>query len=153
GLSNLPCGRDLEPNSEDCSMLQAQLDLPTPLAATQKDAYERDGFTIVRSLFTAAEIGQAASEAQRLLEDRRDLISTQNLRCRWQPNVLTGETCQFETFDPIIDLGPACRGLALHRRLLAVLAQLYGEEACLFKDKLIYKPPGLKGYGLHQDWI
>src|SRR5262249_23141563 len=30
---------------------------------------------------------------------------------------------------------------------------LYGEEACLFKDKLIFKPPGLRGYGLHQDWI
>jgi ectoine hydroxylase-related dioxygenase (phytanoyl-CoA dioxygenase family) len=36
---------------------------------------------------------------------------------------------------------------------LAVLAALYGEEACLFKDKLIFKPPGAKGYGLHQDWI
>ena len=31
--------------------------------------------------------------------------------------------------------------------------RLYGEPACLFKDKLIYKPPGVKGYGLHQDWI
>ena len=33
------------------------------------------------------------------------------------------------------------------------LGELYGEEACLFKDKLIFKPPGVKGYGLHQDWI
>src|SRR5262249_44822675 len=31
--------------------------------------------------------------------------------------------------------------------------QLYGEPACLFKDKLIYKPPGCPGYDLHQDWI
>ena len=30
---------------------------------------------------------------------------------------------------------------------------LYGEPAQLFKDKLIYKPPGVRGYGLHQDWI
>ena len=34
-----------------------------------------------------------------------------------------------------------------------MLAALYGDEACLFKDKLIFKPPGMKGYGLHQDWI
>src|SRR5205807_2640681 len=27
------------------------------------------------------------------------------------------------------------------------------DEPCLFKDKLIYKPPGVQGYGLHQDWI
>src|SRR5262249_4541650 len=38
-------------------------------------------------------------------------------------------------------------------RLLLALAALYGEGACLFKDKLIYKPPGVKGYSLHQDWI
>src|SRR5262249_48418541 len=94
-----------------------------------------------------------AAEADRLLDERRDLISTQNIRCRWQPNLLTGESCQFETFDPIVDIGPTCRDLALNPRLLAVLADLYGEPACLFKDKLIYKPPGLKGYGLHQDWI
>jgi 2-aminoethylphosphonate dioxygenase len=36
---------------------------------------------------------------------------------------------------------------------MAVLRELYGEPACLFKDKLIFKPPGVKGYGLHQDWI
>jgi 2-aminoethylphosphonate dioxygenase len=34
-----------------------------------------------------------------------------------------------------------------------LLADLYGEPACLFKDKLIFKPAGVKGYGLHQDWI
>jgi ectoine hydroxylase-related dioxygenase (phytanoyl-CoA dioxygenase family) len=46
-----------------------------------------------------------------------------------------------------------CRRLATDGRLLTLLAALYGEEACLFKDKLIFKPPGVKGYGLHQDWI
>ena len=80
------------------------------------------------------------------------LKSTKNLRCRWQNNVFTGE-CTFETFDPVIDLGPVCDRLAHHPRLLGLLAILYGEPACLFKDKLIYKPPGVKGYGLHQDWI
>jgi len=33
------------------------------------------------------------------------------------------------------------------------LAARYGEEACLYKNKRIYKPPGAKGYGLHKDWI
>src|SRR5262249_17795802 len=55
--------------------------------------------------------------------------------------------------DPVIDLSPGCRSLALAPRLLEVLGDLYGEPACLFKDKLIFKPPGVKGYGLHQDWI
>lgn len=96
-------------------------------------------------------MAEASAEAD-TLRQRHDLIAVENLRCRWQPSLHTG-ACEFETFDPIIDLGPVCRRLALDARLLAVLAALYGEEACLFKDKLIYKPPGLKGYGLHQDWI
>jgi hypothetical protein len=95
---------------------------------------------------------EADAEADRLLVECSHLKSVQNLRCRWQNNVFTGE-CTFETFDPVIDIGPVCRWLAHDPRLLAVLGELYGEPACLFKDKLIYKPPGVKGYGLHQDWI
>jgi ectoine hydroxylase-related dioxygenase (phytanoyl-CoA dioxygenase family) len=37
--------------------------------------------------------------------------------------------------------------------MLAVLAELYGGPARLFKDKLIFKPPGARGYDLHQDYI
>ncbi len=117
-----------------------------------KQAYDRDGYVIVRGLLPAAKIARATAEAETLLERCRPLMNTRNLRCRWQPNTKTGE-CEFETFDPVIDLSPACRDLAFDSRLLEVLAELYGEPACLFKDKLIYKPPGIKGYDLHQDWI
>ena len=113
--------------------------------------YEDQGFLVVRRLFDPAVIRRALDEAIGLL-DRHDLISTRNLRCRWQTNVRTKE-CQFETFDPVIDLSPGCKELAEDDGLLAVLADLYGEAARLFKDKLIYKPPGCPGYGLHQDWI
>ncbi len=96
-------------------------------------------------------MAEASAEADSLLR-RHDLIAVENLRCRWQPNVTTG-ACEFETFDPVIDLGPICCRIAHDERLLATLASLYGDLACLFKDKLIFKPPGVKGYGLHQDWI
>lgn len=115
-------------------------------------AYECDGYVILRGLFAAEEIARAAAEADEVLERHRDLIDTRNIRCRWQTNVQTGE-CQFETFDPIIDLSPRAYNLAHDARLLRALAGLYGEPARLFKDKLIYKPPGVKGYDLHQDWI
>jgi 2-aminoethylphosphonate dioxygenase len=65
---------------------------------------------------------------------------------------LTGE-CQFDAFDPIVDLSSPCHRLAIEPRLLDALGNLYGEPACLFKDKLIFKLPGAKGYNLHQDWI
>jgi hypothetical protein len=125
---------------------------PPTADGSQLRAWADDGFIVIRGLFDPAEVVAAGAEANELLRRHRDLIDTANLRCRWQPNVVTGE-CQFECFDPVIDLSPASHRLALDPRLLAALAGLYGEEACLFKDKLIYKPPGVKGYGLHQDWI
>ena len=45
------------------------------------------------------------------------------------------------------------RAIARDPRILDAVAELYGEPACLFKDKLIFKPPGAKGYALHQDYI
>ncbi|MCY2943402.1 MAG: phytanoyl-CoA dioxygenase family protein [Planctomycetota bacterium] len=123
-----------------------------PLTAERRTAYDRDGFVVVRSLFGPEEMAEASVEADRLLTEYESLKSVKNLRCRWQNNVFTGE-CTFETFDPVIDISPVCGGLAYHPRLMAVLREVYSEPACLFKDKLIYKPPGVKGYGLHQDWI
>lgn len=123
-----------------------------PRSSQKKAAYHRDGYVIVRSLFSTDEMLRASSEADRLFTEFEHLKSVNNLRCRWQNNVFTGE-CTFETFDPVIDLSPVCRELAYHPKLLTVLHELYAEPACLFKDKLIFKPAGVKGYGLHQDWI
>jgi ectoine hydroxylase-related dioxygenase (phytanoyl-CoA dioxygenase family) len=121
------------------------------LTTRERESYRELGFLILRRFFTKESIEDLVSDAEQLLE-RRDLIAVDNLRCRWQTDVGTG-ACEFETFDPVIDLSPICRQIALAPRLLTALGELYGEKACLFKDKLIYKPPGVKGYGLHQDWI
>jgi hypothetical protein len=132
-------------------MPAATADPPLRLGAAQRAEYRDRGFLIVPGVFSPGEIAEAAGEAERLLA-RKDLIDQRNLRCRWQPRCSDGE-CLFETFDPVIDLSPACARLARHPRLLAVLAELYAEPARLFKDKLIFKPPGARGYDLHQDYI
>lgn len=126
------------------------VDFPA-LSADERACYHEQGYLVLRDFFPPALMAEAADDAETLLQ-RHDLIAVENLRCRWQTNVHTG-TCTFETFDPVIDLSPLCARIAHDARLLAVLAELYGDEACLFKDKLIFKPPGVKGYGLHQDWI
>lgn len=114
-------------------------------------SYHRDGFVIIRELFTLAEISRLRHESE-LLVKRCDLIDQQNLRCRFQPKHDTGESL-LETFDPVIDVSPVSREFAFADKLLELLSALYGEPACLFKDKLIFKQPGQKGYVLHQDWI
>ncbi|MEZ6142433.1 MAG: phytanoyl-CoA dioxygenase family protein [Zavarzinella sp.] len=117
-----------------------------------RDQYLQDGYLLIRNLISPDDMAGAQQEADRLISEYAQLQSVNNLRCRWQNNVFTGE-CTFETFDPVIDISPVCKKLAYHPSLLAVLGELYQEPACLFKDKLIFKPPGVKGYGLHQDWI
>src|SRR5947209_8664526 len=54
---------------------------------------------------------------------------------------------------PVIGVAPMVSRRAGDRRMRYALAWVYGEEPCLFKDKLIFKPPGARGYGLHQDYI
>ncbi len=120
-------------------------------AMSNRTAFERDGFLILRAFFPPAQIAAVVPEAERLL-GLTSIIQERNLRCRWQTHHITGALA-FETFDPVVDISPICLDLALAPALLALLGDLYGDRACLFKDKLIFKPPGVHGYGLHQDWI
>jgi ectoine hydroxylase-related dioxygenase (phytanoyl-CoA dioxygenase family) len=113
--------------------------------------YRSEGYVIVRQVFSGNEMAALSEEATRLF-GFRDLIDVNNIRCRWQDHVETKE-CRFDCFDPVIDLSDAFDRAARDERLFDIVAGLYGEPACLFKDKLIYKPPGATGYGLHQDYI
>lgn len=113
--------------------------------------YHQDGYLVVRGVFDQAEIAALAAECETLLT-RSELIDTQNIRCRWTKHTETAE-CMFDCFDPVIDIGPVCRYFAYDQRLLKVLRAIYSDEAHLFKDKLIFKRPGAKGYDLHQDFI
>jgi hypothetical protein len=121
------------------------------LHGDQLAEYRDQGYLVLRGLFQPEEVGELEAEADRLLR-RTELIDPNNLRVRWQPHVVTGEQL-FEVFDPVIDIAPVCARLAGDARLRGALTSVYGEEPCLFKDKLIYKPPGARGYGLHQDYI
>ncbi len=120
--------------------------LPAGFAAQ----YQQDGYAVLRGVFAPAEMAALAAEAEQLAA-RSELIHVDNLRCRWKNNA-AGE-CLFECFDPVIDIGRECRRIAHDSRILGVLSTLYGDGACLFKDKLIFKPAGAEGYALHQDFI
>ena len=121
-----------------------------PLTPEQIAAYHRGGFVTARGVFAAA-VAELQNEASRLT-GLTPLIDVNNIRCRWQNHAETGE-CRFDCFDPVIDISPICEHIARSPILSDMAAQLYGEPAFLFKDKLIFKPPGAKGYDMHQDYI
>jgi len=116
-----------------------------------RNEYLTERFVTVRGVFSTSEVAELDREAQYLFQ-RSELIDTNNIRCRWQDHFETRQ-CRFDGFDPVIDLGDACKRVARDQRLLDLAGELYAEPACLFKDKLIFKPPGAKGYNLHQDYI
>jgi hypothetical protein len=124
---------------------------PCVLSTGQLESYRDEGYLVARGVFAPEEMAQLGAEAGKLLE-RTDLIDKHNLRCRFQSHYDTDD-CLFETFDPVIDISPVCGKFAHDDRILSRLADLYGEPARLFKDKLIFKQPGTVGYQLHQDWI
>ena len=121
------------------------------LDENRREEYARDGFLVLRGFFDPGVVAEVAAEAERLAV-REDIIHDGNLRCRWQTVMESGET-KLEALDPVVDLAPAIGRLARDERLLATLASLFGGPARLFKDKLIYKPPGLPGQSTHQDYI
>jgi hypothetical protein len=120
------------------------------LSSDELAAYCEQGFVIRRGVFTASEMAELAAEADRLLRECADLIDADNLRCRFMPHADTGEKL-FEVFDPVRDLSPLYGRLAGDARIMEAVESIYGEPACLFKEKLIFKPPGALGYHLHQD--
>jgi len=132
-------------------MAVAEANFADALTREHQGQYHRDGFVKVPAVFSAEEIVELREEAALLLQ-RTDLIDMDNIRCRWQNHVETGE-CRFDCFDPVIDLSPTMERLARDSRIIGAVSALYGEQACLFKDKLIFKPPNAAGYGLHQDYI
>ena len=126
------------------------IDRRNALSCQQRQEYQTHGFLVLRNVFDAAEMLDLLTESDRLLDDCRDLISPQNLRCRYMAHHETGESL-FEVFDPVNDISSVCERFSLDPRVLSAVESLYGEPACLFKEKLIFKPPGALGYPLHQD--
>lgn len=126
------------------------IDSDYPITEDQLGDWRERGFLILRDLFSSDEMKALQAESERLLTERRDLISLQNLRCRYLTHHETGELL-FEVFDPVNDISPVCTQFSIDRRIISVIECLYGEPACLFKEKLIFKLPGSLGYQLHQD--
>jgi hypothetical protein len=117
----------------------------TALTPVERAEFERSGYLRLAGRFAFGEVEAWRAECDRLL-GLSDRIHPDNLRVE----MAGGRVWKF---DPLVDISPVFAALARDPRITAPLASLYGGRApMLFKDKLIYKPPGSHGNGLHQDW-
>ena len=111
---------------------------------------------VIILLTVVAGFAVSVAQARRVLDQRTGETSLAIARTiASMPDIVSGLTAPEPAYviDPIADLSPAAREFAHDRRIFDALHDLYGEPACLFKEKLIYKPPGAEGATLHQDWI
>lgn len=115
------------------------------LTALAQD-YWRDGFVVLRGLFSAGEIATWSAECDRLLQ--QDWVDPKNVRTPFGFN----STITPERIDPILDVSPLFSQVTRDERLLAPLRAIWNSEPLPFKDKLIFKMPGVSGYTMHQDW-
>ncbi|GAB4421320.1 MAG: hypothetical protein OHK0021_25000 [Bryobacter sp.] len=113
-----------------------------------KQEYAAKSLTIVRGLFRE-EVPALDQECQRL--QREGDLAHDNLRALQWDKVGGGK--QFDRLDPVTDISPALQRLALSPRLLELVEEILGEPATLFKDKLIFKTDGVRGYNNHQDYF
>ncbi|MCW8133522.1 MAG: phytanoyl-CoA dioxygenase family protein [Planctomycetota bacterium] len=121
------------------------------LTSEQLAEFRAQGFVVVRGAFDPAEAAAWARACDEVLA-RADLVLPGNLRFEQHPDPATGRPHVWK-IDPFLDVHPALGALTRDRRVLDPLASIYGgREPRLFKDKLIYKPPGGHGSGLHQDY-
>ena len=109
------------------------------LAPEIVDEYRAKGYIALRGLFSAAEIQGWRDECDRLL--KQDWNVPENIRTPRRMNSI--ETP--ERIDPVVDVSPLFAQLTVDERIIQPLRALFEDEARLFKDKLIFKMPGVEG--------
>jgi len=110
------------------------------------DGYRTRGHCVLRGRFDEAEIAAWRVECDRLLA--LELVAPGNGRTPFR----FGAREVPERIDPVVDISPCFAELVADPRLREPVAELLGDEPLLFKDKLIFKAPGVGGYPMHQDW-
>lgn len=117
------------------------------LSFEQIESYQQKGYLVLRSQFTKEEVALWHAECDRLLS-LKEIMDPLNLRVGFRE--MNGNP-YVEKFDPLVDLSPVFNKLSEDERILSPLRDLYYDEPLLFKDKLIFKFPGVSGYRMHQD--
>ncbi|MEF3302853.1 phytanoyl-CoA dioxygenase family protein [Paenibacillus sp. GYB003] len=112
------------------------------------DEFKQKGYLVLRGVFSREETQLWKAETNRLLHLDDRMINPLNVRVGFRK---VGDANRVEKFDPLVDISPVFAELAKDERILTPLRDIYLDEPLLFKDKLIFKLPGMSGYTMHQD--
>lgn len=123
------------------------VDTAPPLSEAQIEAFERDGFTVVRGLFTRAEV-QELDETFNALHARGEVP-----RC-FKAVPLEQATDPLDAYPRMMHphrASDTAMRYLLHPKLEPVLRALLGETPIAAQSMFYWKPPTARGQALHQD--
>jgi ectoine hydroxylase-related dioxygenase (phytanoyl-CoA dioxygenase family) len=118
---------------------------PTP---AQVAGYHRDGYLIVRSLFSKDEVDELRGRFERMRDDSQpppDPAVWQRNRQSEDPLQRYPRVMMPHRWDPL------CLRWLLDPRIREILTALLGEEPIAAQSMYYFKPPGSRGQALHQD--
>ena len=127
-------------------------DLPPPghaITHEQIHQYETDGYLHLSNRFDENEVQEWITEMSRLWNSP-GLMEEESFRVQGRDKIAGGR--ELERIDWFLPESERFMALAGDRRIVTPVEHLLKEKPVLFKDKLIVRPPGTNGYGLHQDY-
>lgn len=130
------------------------------LSREQREQFDRDGYVVVRALFSAEEVA-ALRDAFMAAAANGPVEGLSESQRRRSDGTVGG----YDPSDPLAfyprmmhphlhldkPVGPLARRTMLDPRLEAVLRELFGEEPFAVQSMFYFRPPGSRGQDLHQD--
>jgi len=116
------------------------------LTEDQLQQFETEGYLIIKGVWSPAEV----EEIKTIFEE----ISRTAIPGFFEPDLGGEAQDPLKRFPRVMHphrFHPVAMKYMLHPEVLAILQDLYGEEALAAQSMFYYKPPGSRGQALHQD--
>lgn len=117
------------------------------LSAVQIEQFHRDGFLLVREMYSPQETGSIVKWAEEVA-GYPEVPGKTMMYFEESRHDGSRILCRVENFVPFHQ---GFSALITARRMRQVVSELFGETAVLFKDKINFKLPGGDGFKEHQD--
>jgi hypothetical protein len=118
------------------------------LTDQQVSEFKRDGFVVVRGMFTPAEM----TELARWTDEAEGYPETPGkFMMYFEKSLKNGRDRLLNRLENFYPYHDGFRALFDGAKLRGAVSDLLGEEAVLFKDKINFKMPGGDGFKPHQD--
>jgi len=128
------------------SKIRENSSIPGELSPEQIATFQQSGYLVVRGLFDPREI----SDIRRWTDEVQRWPETAGRQMMYFEQTASGDRI-LNRMENVLPFHEGLRRVATGAKMQGTCAQLFGEPAVLFKDKINFKLPGSGGFEAHQD--